>query len=417
MIDKKINFVLVYGVKSNSYLKKDGTAVVKVRAYRNTETKYISTGVFLKPNQWNEKSKLVKNHDQATELNQRLRTVVSSLESYELEQVRKFGNITLQSLDQAFRTEVQQTFTAFYKSQLSVRHLKPQSIPAQQTTLNKLLEFYKKEVPFEVVTYSFLKSFEKFLKDKGLKTNTIHSHFKNIRTNLNEAIKYDLFLEHRNPFKRFKVPTEKTYKIPLIESELLTLEQWTPTDDKKHLAFVRDFFLISCYSGLRFGDVVRLKPSNFIAKESGLQMSIVTQKVGKLYEINTRLLFPTSPGANDKPGENNTPGAKESRLEIVLKRYLNNHIFGEQKSIFEITNQYANRALKEIFAELPTVRAELKQKVSTHYGRHTFCTLIAQRLPAPVVQKLMQHSDLKTSQIYINNTTEQIDTALSNVRW
>ena len=106
MIDKKINFVLVYGVKSNSYIKKDGTAVVKVRAYRNTETKYISTGVFLKPNQWNEKSKLVKNHDQATELNQRLRTVISLLESYELEQVRKFGNITLQSLDQAFRTEV-----------------------------------------------------------------------------------------------------------------------------------------------------------------------------------------------------------------------------------------------------------------------------------------------------------------------
>ena len=404
MIDKKINFVLVYGARCNSYVKKDGTAAVKVRAYRNTETKYISTGVFLKPNQWNEKSKLVKNHDQATELNQRLRTVVSSLESYELEQVRKFGNITLQSLDQAFRTEVQQTFTAFYKSQLSIRHLKPQSIPAQQTTLNKLLEFYKKEVPFEVLTYKFLKSFELFLKGQGLKTNTIHGHQKNVRTYLNEAIRYDLFLENRNPFKKYKAPTEKTYKMPLIESELLAVEQWQPRAGKEHLIFARDFFLVSCYSGLRYSDVSKLKPSNFIADEAGLQMKIITQKVKKLYEINTRLLFPC-------------PGATESKLELLLSKYLSSHIFGERVAMFKMEVQPLNRALKDLFAEIPEIRTELKEKVSTHYGRHTFCTLIAQKLPAPMVQYLMQHSNLNTSQIYINNTAEQINTALTKIVW
>ena len=404
MINKKINFVLVYGAKANQFTKKDGTAVVKVRAYLNGVIKYLSTGVYLKPNQWNDKSKCVKNHDHATALNERLRTLLNQLDMYETEQIKMFGSMSLHSLEDAFVKEPTQTFTEFYASQLHLRNLQPQSIKPQRTTLNKLLEFYKKEVPFEVLTYKFLKSFEIFLKSQGLKTNTIHGHQKNVRTYLNEAIRYDLFLENRNPFKKYKAPTEKTYKIPLIESELLAVEQWQPTKGKEHLADIRDFFLISCYSGLRFGDVIRLKPSNFIANEAGLQMKIITQKVKKMYDINTRLLFPC-------------PGATESKLEILLSKYLSSHIFGERRGMFKITNQYANRALKELFAELPDVRAALKEKVSTHYGRHTFCTLIAQKLPAPMVQYLMQHSNLNTSQIYINNTAEQINTALTKIVW
>jgi hypothetical protein len=55
-----IQFSVVYN--ANSKLRKDGTALLQIRAYLNKKRKYFSTGIYLKPSQWSEKSNTVINH-------------------------------------------------------------------------------------------------------------------------------------------------------------------------------------------------------------------------------------------------------------------------------------------------------------------------------------------------------------------
>ncbi len=408
MIDKKINFVLVYGTKCNSYVKKDDTAAVKVRAYRNSEIRYFSTGVFIKPNQWNEKTQTVRNHPLQTELNQRLREVLNQLETYEAEQVKKFGALSLKSLDNAFSKHRGMTFTEFYTDQLKAMPKGNSTKKSHQNTLNKLLQFKPKGILFEDLDYKLLKSFEVFLRSQDLMQNTIHKNFKNLRTYVNESIKHDLLDSNRTPFLKFKIFAEKTSKTPLTPCELHALEQWTPPTGSEHLQIIKDFFLVSCYSGLRFGDVAKLCGSNFEQTDKGLIMSIKTQKVGKPYIVNTRLLF-SLPGTS--PGQT-------SRLEKILLFYINRAAFlGATQPIMKMSNKHLNENLKVIFEQIPTINRELSEKISSHYGRHTFTNIMAQKVPAPVLKELLQHSDLKITQGYINLSQDDKNKALFSVSW
>ena len=56
----KIIYNLVYNRKRS--LNKKGMALVQVEAYLDRKKKYFSTKVYLKPEQWDNKKLIVKNH-------------------------------------------------------------------------------------------------------------------------------------------------------------------------------------------------------------------------------------------------------------------------------------------------------------------------------------------------------------------
>lgn len=63
---------------------------------------------------------------------------------------------------------------------------------------------------------------------------------------------------------------------------------------------------------------------------------------------------------------------------------------------FEITNQYYSRELKLIGD-----KAKLTQPITAHIARHAFATIaLNSGAPIEIVQALMGHSDIKTTQIY-----------------
>ena len=64
----KIIYNLVYNRKK--CLNRKGTALVQVEAYLNKKKKYFSTKVYLRPDQWDKKRLLIKNHPNAEALNQ-----------------------------------------------------------------------------------------------------------------------------------------------------------------------------------------------------------------------------------------------------------------------------------------------------------------------------------------------------------
>ena len=79
---EKISYNLVFNRKKN--LNKRGMALIQVEAYLNKKKMYLSTKIYIKPNQWDDKRKMVKNHPNADILNCMLYEYISTIEQTEL---------------------------------------------------------------------------------------------------------------------------------------------------------------------------------------------------------------------------------------------------------------------------------------------------------------------------------------------
>ena len=99
----KIIYNLVYNRKK--CLNKKGMALVQVEAYLGRKKKYFSTKVYLKPEQWDNKKLIVKNHPNADALNRLIYEFVATIEKKELELWQQGKRISLELLKNALTTQ------------------------------------------------------------------------------------------------------------------------------------------------------------------------------------------------------------------------------------------------------------------------------------------------------------------------
>jgi hypothetical protein len=84
---------------------------------------------------------------------------------------------------------------------------------------------------------------------------------------INRCVRHGWLL--KDPFANFKITLREVERIALTETELQTLAvQQFPTD---RLRVVRDIFLFSCYTGLAYADVKKLKRSEIVIGVDGEQ--------------------------------------------------------------------------------------------------------------------------------------------------
>lgn len=67
---EKVIYNLVFNRKKK--LNAEGKALIQVEAYLNRQKKYFSTKVYVRPNQWDNKRRAIKNHPNMEALNQYL---------------------------------------------------------------------------------------------------------------------------------------------------------------------------------------------------------------------------------------------------------------------------------------------------------------------------------------------------------
>ena len=79
---RKISYRFVYNRKKS--LNDRGTALVQVEAYLNKKKVYFSTHVYLRPEQWDVKRKIIKEHPNQDALNGMLNEFIIELEKKEL---------------------------------------------------------------------------------------------------------------------------------------------------------------------------------------------------------------------------------------------------------------------------------------------------------------------------------------------
>ena len=183
----KIIYSLVYNRKKS--LNKKGMALVQVEAYLNRKKKYFSTKVYLSPDQWDFKKRMVKNHPNADAINHMLYEFMAEIEKKELGLWQQGKQISLDSLKNSMENQDDSTsFIAFFRNEIAKSSLKESTKRNHLSTL-ELLRSYKKDVSFSELTFEFISSFDHYLQQKGYHTNTIAKHMKQDRksTRLNSS--------------------------------------------------------------------------------------------------------------------------------------------------------------------------------------------------------------------------------------
>lgn len=365
---EKIRYRLVYNRKK--HLNKQGTALVQVEASLNQRKIYFKTNIYIKPEHWDKRTSQVIGHPQANDLNSMLFEFVLHLQGIELALWKRGVPATLSLLKDAMKKNrpINITFPIFAKEYVQHSDRRESTKGNLFTTITVLQEF-RPGLDFKDITYTFLKDFEVYLREKGNGINTVAKHLRQLRTLVNEAINQGYIHADAYPFRKFKIKQEKGRHEFLTPDELKKLENLEVHDLK--LRHVLDAFLFCCYVGLRFSDFCQLTPSNFIRVNGKRWLHFKSIKTGIELRLPLHLLF-------------------EGKALAILDR----NCITEFASLG--SNSEVNKALSVI-----TSMARIKKHVTYHTARHTCATLlIHQGVPITTVQRLLGHTSVKTTEIY-----------------
>lgn len=372
----KIIYSLVYNRKKS--LNKRGMALVQVEAYLNRKKKYFSTKVYLRPDQWDAKKLLVKNHPNADALNRLIYEFMAMIEKRELELWQQGKPITLDVLKEVLTEKQEQEdkslFIPFFRQEIMTSGLK-ESTKRNHLSTVALLQDFKKGVTFSEMTFEFISSFEYYLQSKGYHTNTIAKHMKHLKRHINVAINKEYMDIQKYAFRKYKIKTVENNHTHLSPEELEKLETLQLTG--RHIKYQKtlDAFLFCCYAGMRYSDFVNMKPENIVEMHQETWLIYKSIKTGTEVRLPLYLLF------------------SGKGIQILNKYQANLQDFFHLRD-----NSNVNKELI-IIARL----AGLPKKVSFHTARHTNATLLIYNgVNITTVQKLLGHKSVKTTQIYTN---------------
>lgn len=272
------------------------------------------------------------------------------------------------------RKAVSSSFLAFMRDEISRGDLRESTKKNHLSTL-RVLSLCKKEVSFGDIGFNLVCEFECFLLGRGYHRNTVAKHMKHLKRYVNLAIAGELLDPARYPFRKYKIKYQQSERRHLTPEELGRLERLRldgqPPSSRRYL----DMFLFSCYTGLRFSDIVSLTCDNFLLVGGKLWLVYSSVKTAVSVRLPLYLLF----GGKSIP---------------IYERY--RHARGRLFGVKVSSNSYVNKRLCSI-----SRLAGIGKKVSFHTARHTTATLLLyDGANITTVQKLLGHRSVRTTEIY-----------------
>ncbi|MFI3261326.1 MAG: site-specific integrase, partial [Rikenellaceae bacterium] len=322
----KIIYSFVYNRKGK--LLKDGTAPVSVCAYLNGKRKYFATDIKLKPEQWDKRRQKVKTTaPNYIQRNTYLSDFVAKLERFELEQLESGKVVTLDFMTDALQPkEDHSDFLLFFKTESANKKTITEDTRRVYNSVYRHLTMFRKRILIDDLNYQFLHEFEGYLLSKGINTNTTGKYLKTVKTVVNMAINYGYMDYNNYPFRNFVIRSAPSSRTFLTPEEIERIEALQIPAEKINLQIVKDMYLFAVYSGLRFSDIVRLRPENLQTTEGKHYIILNTKKTKEPIRLPIYLLFDGKP------------------LEMLAK-----YTSPQRKFYFDsFTNQFVNRELKEI---------------------------------------------------------------------
>lgn len=322
------------------------------------------TSESINPIFWNSKTCRAKNTTkfaEAPEFNQRLDTIESIINATllefknngitptkvefknELDKLIKPNKLGDKSGFSGDKTDIaRMNLVQFTQHLIDTLPLKKSTLTSYGIVKGNLTEFEIKHqtvLTFKNADIDFYNSFVKYLSGLGLGQNTIGTRIKIVKTILNNANDRGIAVSTDYKKKSFAKPKEETENIYLNETELTAI--YNLTDLPKHLESVRDMFLIGCYTGLRYSDLIRLTKDNITSDNTIKIKTLKTEKIidvpihSKVKQILEKYNYQLpKPISNQKYNEYIKDVVKEAEIkEPILKQY---RIKGKQVNITEL---------------------------------------------------------------------------------
>ena len=369
---KKICYRPVYNRKNQ--LNEQGTALLQVEAYLGRRKIYFSSHIYLRPDQWDNRRKLIVRHPNAESLNYMLCEFIISLEKKEIELWRNNYEVTLERLKEEMNPQSSISFQRFIYDTILSSPSKDSTRKNKMSTLSLLSQF-RPGLSFKGITPTLIHYFENFLYEKGHKVNTVAKHMKHLKSFVNSAIDQGHIRIQDYPFQRYKAKRAKGKSTHLLPEEIQKLENLVLSGRAQSLTHTLEAFLFCCYTGLRYSDFTNLSEKNIIITQKKPWIILNTVKTGTEVKLPLSLLF-------------------EGKAWNLLQKHK-----GQWNEFFNLkTNSTVNKELIRI-ASL----AGIEKHFSFHSARHTCATLLIYNgANITTVQKLLGHRNVATTQIYSN---------------
>ncbi|MEJ7821360.1 MAG: site-specific integrase [Chitinophagaceae bacterium] len=279
-----------------------------------------------------------------------------------------------------------------YKSQSTIK--------TYQSTFKHLKNYSKllsKELDFEDITHDFRNKFIRYLQNLGSGKNTEGKHIKEIKVFMNEATERGLNFNLDFRSKSFSKPSESATKVFLSMQEIEKLVDLDLSYCKTK-EIVRDYFIISSMSSLRYSDVIDIKEENI--KNDAIH--IITKKTGE------QVIIPLSPWIKNIFIKYNYRFEKKIPCNQIF-----NKVIKEVCKIAGLNEQIT--ITKTIGGVKKTIVYMKYELISSHSARRSFVSnCILAGIGIPQIQLITGHRSLKTLSLYVRINQVQNAERLAN---
>lgn len=363
---------LVFDRKHVATKEKKGLVQLEVLYLRRR--KWISTGIKVYADQWSDRNYVVRAMDSIA-LNDRLVNFKSKVDDWINELISEDRIFTWDALEEmlssvSINTKQKETFLQYVERRIDERNDITESTKKNHRKLIASLEKFGRIVSFSDLTRANIADYYNYLqgivitKSDGsthtMMQQTVYSYMKFLKVYINDAIKHDIMRD--SPMLGLKIKRGESEQGKWLSvEELQRIEVYKPTS--MSMQQVKDLFLVQCYSGLSYADLMNLSTSK-IEDVDGV-MTLSGERV-KTHEPYFTAVLPA--------------------LKVILEKY--------NYKLPKLTQQPYNLRLK-ILADA----VGIDKPLASHWGRRTCGMLMLNKgYPIEIVAKVLGHSDIRTTQ-------------------
>lgn len=344
-----------------------GYCRIRIRISDKGKSRYMPTVIKVRPEHWDQAGqKVLPKAPHAASVNEQLRLKIAGL------MLSSFANP-----NEVMPSGGKMPFVA-YAMECMGRWEKVKSkgtLRAYVSMLKKVRE-YDGTVTLEGITPDWLLRYETYSRNHGCNDSGALKRVSFISAVLHEALRYGKIVA--NPFMVYRKPAKQhPQKVWLTNDEIRAIEAMET--NSVILYHTATWFLLGCYTGLRYSDISTFDASRHIQEG---RIVLYTTKSGEVVSIKIN-----------------------AAIRRVLQRWR------EQGAVAVYSNQKCNQYLKAI-----AHKCGINKRLTFHTARHTFAVQCANKgISQEVTSKLLGHSDLRTTATYYKIVNERIDAEM--MKW
>ena len=382
---------------------RDNTYPLMLRLTQHRKRKYISLGVSVLEKDWDfKKNQPKKSCPDREAIVKLISDKVSAYNSMIMELTAKQQEFTISSLVQIMENKIAvKTVSEMYDYLIDeFRKTNHQQSKSSLIKFNRTLD-----IPFSDIDCQWLERYEKWLKGRNIKDTTVSILFRTLRSVFNRALSMKLIKQDIYPFNDFKVSKfdVRTKKRAVTKENVKKIMSLDLSGERQYMQFARDIFLFSYFgAGINFSDIALLRYCDI----SDGRVRYMRKKTSK--EIS----FPLSDaGLEIIKRYSRQDAASEDYIFPILDRKIHRTEMQRKNRIHKVLG-HVNPCLAEIGR-----MAGLETHLTTYVARHTFATALKRSgVNIAIISESMGHSDLETTQIYLDSfENSQIDEAMKNL--